>query len=177
MYLIDFGMSKRYILKDGSHIQDTETKSLIGTSLFCSINAHNGLQQSCRDDLESLGYVLLYFLRGSLPWQNQKSINRKEKLEKIKEKKITKIENICRQQPEEFTQYFNYVKNLKFGEIPDYAYLKKLFKDLFFISHFNDNFNYDWIIIAQDRSQKIEEKDISSKEQTSRDDELKKLIF
>ena len=67
-YLIDYGMAKRYLVKD-SHIEYKDNKALTGSKRYCSINAHLGIEQSRRDDLESLGYVLVYLLKGSLPWQ------------------------------------------------------------------------------------------------------------
>ncbi|KAI0310387.1 kinase-like domain-containing protein, partial [Amylostereum chailletii] len=73
VFLIDFGLAHRYIDPDsGRHIPFNHTKELIGTPRWASINAHSGIEQSRRDDLESLAYVLIYFARGSLPWQKMK---------------------------------------------------------------------------------------------------------
>ena len=101
IFIIDFGLAKKYMSSRGEHIKYREGKGLTGTARYASINTHLGIEQSRRDDLESLGYLFLYFLRGKLPWQSLRARNVKEKYEKIKEKKIlTKIDDLCRGYPE-----------------------------------------------------------------------------
>jgi serine/threonine protein kinase len=103
IFIIDFGLAKKYMSAAGMHIRYREGKSLTGTARYASISTHLGIEQSRRDDIESIGYILIYFLQGSLPWQNLKASNVKEKYERIKEKKImTKVEQLCEGLPEEF---------------------------------------------------------------------------
>ena len=90
VYLVDFGLAKKYI-KDNQHIPYRENKTLTGTVRYASLNTHLGIEQSRRDDLECLAYVLFYFLKGSLPWQNLRANSKREKFEKIMEKKMTTL--------------------------------------------------------------------------------------
>jgi serine/threonine protein kinase len=108
-----------------------ENKHLTGTPRYASINNHLGIEQSRRDDLESLGYVFMYFLRGSLPWQGLRANTKKQKYQKIMEKKMaTPIDLLCKGFPDEFRIYFEYCRALRFADKPDYSYLRRLFKDL-----------------------------------------------
>lgn len=134
VHVIDFGLAKKYRdPKTHQHIPYRENKNLTGTARYASINTHVGIEQSRRDDLESLGYVFMYFIRGSLPWQGLKANTKKQKYEKIMEKKMnTPIEVLCKGYPAEFRAYFEYCRALRFDDKPDYAYLKRLFKELFF---------------------------------------------
>ncbi|CAI0419933.1 unnamed protein product [Linum tenue] len=155
VYIIDFGLAKKY--RDTSthqHIPYRENKNLTGTARYASMNTHLGIEQSRRDDLESLGYVLMYFLRGSLPWQGLRAGTKKQKYEKISEKKVsTSIEALCRGYPTEFASYFHYCRSLRFDDKPDYAYLKRLFRDLFIREGFQFDYVFDWTILKYQQSQ------------------------
>ncbi|KAG4961467.1 hypothetical protein AAZX31_13G329500 [Glycine max] len=155
VYAIDFGLAKKY--RDTSthqHIPYRENKNLTGTARYASMNTHLGIEQSRRDDLESLGFVLMYFLRGSLPWQGLKAGTKKQKYERISEKKVsTSIESLCRSYPSEFASYFHYCRSLQFDDKPDYAYLKRLFRDLFIREGFQFDYVFDWTILKYQQSQ------------------------
>ncbi|PVU91747.1 hypothetical protein BB561_004230 [Smittium simulii] len=128
VYLIDFGMAKQYRdHKTHAHIPYREGKSLSGTARYMSINTHLGREQSRRDDLQSIGHVIMYFLRGSLPWQGLKAVNTKQKYEKIGEKKqYTSVRELCSGFPEEFAIFLSTVRKYTFQETPDYNYLRDL---------------------------------------------------
>lgn len=146
VYIIDFGLSKRYRdPKTHQHIAYRENKSLTGTARYASVNCLLGIEPSRRDDLESLGYVYMYFLRGSLPWQGLKARTQKEKYRKICEKKqSTPVEVLCEGYPEEFQVYLNYCKGLQFDDTPDYNFLHKLLRELFELKGFVRDDVFDW---------------------------------
>ncbi|XP_039071222.1 casein kinase 1-like protein 10 isoform X4 [Hibiscus syriacus] len=149
VYIIDYGLAKKYRdLQTHKHIPYRENKNLIGTARYASVNTHLGVEQSRRDDLESLGYVLMYFLRGSLPWQGLKAGTKKQKYDKISEKKmLTPIEVLCKSYPSEFTSYFHYCRSLRFEDKPDYSYLKRLFRDLFIREAYQFDYVFDWTML------------------------------
>lgn len=115
--------------------------------IFCFGMAMDSTEQSRRDDLESLSYVMMYFCRGSLPWQGLKAATKKQKYDRIMEKKMTTSTDIlCRGFPQEFAIYLNYVRSLRFDDKPDYSYLRKLFRDLFVREGFQYDYVFDWTI-------------------------------
>jgi len=129
LYMIDFGLSKRFY--DKAHIPIRSKLSLTGTARYASINAHKGVEQSRRDDLEAIGHMLLYFLRGVLPWSGLDAKTKEEKYRKIRQKKEdTPLSELCSGFPEEFTTYLQVCRNLNFEERPDYKYLRRLFQDV-----------------------------------------------
>jgi hypothetical protein len=108
------------------------------------------LEQSRRDDLEALGYVILYFCRGELPWQGMRAKTKKEKYQKIMEKKIACTpDEICKTYPEEFIIYFQYCRGLQFEEKPDYNYIRSLFKIILERYNYEYDFKYDWNLIKK----------------------------
>ncbi|KAL0758130.1 hypothetical protein Bca101_095798 [Brassica carinata] len=149
VYIIDFGLGKKYRdLQTHRHIPYRENKNLTGTARYASVNTHLGVEQSRRDDMEAVGYVLIYFLKGSLPWQGLKAGTRKQKYDRISEKKVsTPIEVLCRNQPSEFVSYFRYCRSLRFDDKPDYSYLKRLFRDLFIREGYQFDYVFDWTVL------------------------------
>ncbi|GAB5588763.1 Palmitoylated plasma membrane-bound casein kinase [Umbelopsis nana] len=149
IYMIDFGMAKQYRdPKTKQHIPYRERKSLSGTARYMSINTHLGREQSRRDDLEALGHVFMYFLRGSLPWQGLKAATNKQKYEKIGDKKQSSaIKDLCDGFPEEFGIYLQYARKLSFEETPDYDFCRELFdKVLQRLGEVDDGI-YDWMLL------------------------------
>lgn len=129
LFLIDFGLAKQYITADGSHIPYKTDCSFIGTARYASINSQRRIHQSRRDDLESIGYVLVYFLKGALPWQNHQNSNEnhKQRKERILEMKVsTPISELCANLPFELQLYLKHTRERIYEERPNYAYLRRL---------------------------------------------------
>nr|CDS27484.1 casein kinase I delta [Hymenolepis microstoma] len=146
VYLIDFGLSKHYVdPTTNEHIPFKDFKHLTGTARYCSINAHAGIEQSRRDDMESLGYVLIYLLKGSLPWQGLQAESKREKFRKIhKTKSAIMPEVLCEGLPGEFLKYITYCRNLSFEEEPKYRYLRSLFWKIMDRNGYKYDVQYDW---------------------------------
>ena len=132
IYMIDFGLAKRYRNPlTQEHIPFRMTKRLTGTARYASVNALKGGEQSRKDDLESLNYMLLYFLKGSLPWQGVAGITKGEKYKKIYHiKKNIGVEKLYENLPDKFKELYTYIKKLEFEQDPDYDYCRKLLIDV-----------------------------------------------
>ena len=148
VYLIDFGLAKKYRSnRTGRHIKFTIPKRLTGTARYASVNALRGTEQSRRDDLESLAYILIYFVnKGNLPWQG---LNAQDKIERYKKiyyiKRDIKLEDLCKGMEQEFYEFVKYVKHLQFEEDPDYNYLKGLFMKVLNRKNFCVDYNFSWL--------------------------------
>ena len=147
LYLLDFGLAKKYrSSKTLVQYPLIKKKKLTGTARYASIHALEELEQSRRDDLESVGYVLMYFLRGGLPWQGLKIRSKEDRYKKILiKKKETSSEELCKGFPEEFREFVEYTRNLEYTEQPDYEMLRNKFVNLVTKKN-GDNFDYiyDW---------------------------------
>jgi len=129
LYLIDFGLSKKYY--DKTHVQLKQKLNLTGTARYASINAHKGFEQSRRDDLEAIRHMLMYFLRGVLPWSGLDGKSKQEKYKNIMEKKESMpLGELCKGFPDVFQTYLGYCRGLHFKDRPDYRMLRKNFADL-----------------------------------------------
>ena len=146
IYIIDFGLSKRYIDKNNKkHIPYKEGKGLTGTARYVSLFTHYGIEQSRRDDIEGIAYNLIYLAKGKLPWQGVKTKNKKEKHKKIMESKLAySPEQLCKDLPEEFVNLLKYSRNLEFEENPDYKSIKAMFKEHIVKNGGTMNFEFDW---------------------------------
>jgi len=149
LYAIDFGLSRSYRdAKTNRHISCAKHKSLTGSAGYASINAHLGIEQSRRDDLESIGLIVIYFALGSLPWQGMKAESRKEFNKKVMVQKIlTPAEILCGSLPPEFATYLNYCRTLIFNEKPEYNSLRHLFRKVFIRKRFSEDYLFDWIVL------------------------------
>jgi serine/threonine protein kinase len=132
LFCIDFGVAKKFVKKNGDHIEFRDCGKFCGTARYASIAAHRSQEQGRKDDLEAIGYLLVYMYKGKLPWQSIKHKDKKEKYRLIGEKKteITE-EELCAGMPKEFCVFMKYVRTLDFNEKPHYSALRKMFERLY----------------------------------------------
>ena len=147
--IIDFGLAKRFRNPETcEHISFTIDyhREMIGTPSYASINAHLGMELSRRDDLESIMYCLIYFIKGELPWSEFKpSISKKSRLQEVKNIKLsTSIEELCHTLPSELKTFMTYCQSLQFEDKPNYVYLRQLIKDLVRNQRFSAHYDFDW---------------------------------
>ncbi|CCW68671.1 unnamed protein product [Phytomonas sp. Hart1] len=144
VYLIDYGLSKMYYKTiNRSHIDYSEGNHMMGTLRYCSVNTHLGIKQGRRDDLEAVGYILVYFMKDSLPWQGLRNANHNTIAQ---HKMSTMVDVLCEGLPSEFMSYINYTRALKFKENPNYTYLRNLFRWLFRKLGYSNDYVYDWVL-------------------------------
>ena len=147
IYLIDFGLSKKYRSKRTlKHIKYCYTRKIVGTARYTSINSLRGYEMSRRDDLESFYYMVIFFILKKLPWQDIKANSRVEKYHKILELKfIFDIDDYKILLPNEIIKMFKYVKKLKFEETPNYSMIKNSFKSILYNIGHTEIETFSWI--------------------------------
>ena len=146
VYILDFGLAKKYrSSRTLEQFPFVNRRKITGTARYASINALRGYEQSRRDDLESVGYVLIYFLKGKLPWMGIEAKTKEQKYKKILQKKIDiPTKDLCEYLPEEMEIILDYVKNLEYKENPDYEMLRGYFNSMIRKEHSKFDYIYDW---------------------------------
>jgi serine/threonine protein kinase len=155
IHLIDFGVTKQYCdYQTRVHRPYRKSTGIVGTVLYKSFNTHRNIEESRRDDLESLGFVLMYFLRGSLPWEGVWARTSNLRYEyTVGRKMAVTLESLCEGYPKEFLVYFKYCRSLRFMDEPDYAGIRLYFKELYNREGFEYDNVFDWthLITPQER--------------------------
>ena len=147
IYLIDFGLSKKYRSKRTlKHIKNSYVNKVVGTIRYASVNSMKGFEMSRRDDLESFYYMIIFFLLKNLPWQNIKGKTLGEKyLEILEIKREFNIDDYKMIIPNEIIKMFKYVKNLKFDEDPNYFMIKNSFRSILYSMGHSELDTFSWI--------------------------------
>jgi serine/threonine protein kinase len=155
IFMIDFGLSKQ-ITHGDTHIEYRTDRNFTGSFRYSSIRNHRGIEQSRRDDLESIGYMLLFFLRGKLPWQGLKGSTKSKRSTGIfNVKNNISLAQLCEGLPNEFLLYMKYCRLLRFYQKPDYDLLRNLFIVLFKNRKYDLDYIYDWNIVAKRKKTKM----------------------
>ena len=158
--IIDFGLATKYLNEDGTHISYKEGHGFSGTSRYSSINALLGHTSSRRDDMEAIGYVIVFLIKGTLPWCGITCESFDEKLMKIAaSKKKHVLTDLCKGLPEELHMYFENVLSLEFDEEPDYSFLRGLIVTALEKMGGKVDFSFDWL-----KKEKEKEKEKRKKE-------------
>jgi serine/threonine protein kinase len=149
LYLIDLGLARKYRnMQTLDPYPYEEGKGLIGTTRYVSINVHLGVEQSCRDDLESVGYVLIALALGRLPWDDLSAENPHD----IQEAKMNvPLDVLCAGLPNEFYMYMEKVRSLKFDERPLYNSLRSFFVHVMVKQNLPFDYGYDWVVAKEQR--------------------------
>lgn len=148
VYILDLGLSREYRdARTGRHIPCTHRRGVMGTVQYASLNVHLNVQPSRRDDLEALGYVLMYFLRGRLPWDEIKAASKQARNEDIRFcKKWTTHATLCEGFPGELVKYFQHCRSLKFADEADYELLRSLMRAMFMHEQLRHDLRFDWTV-------------------------------
>ena len=188
IYLIDFGLSKLILdeKKNFNLLGAKKEKIVIGTVRYISLNCHLGNEQCKKDDLESLAYIMVYFIKGELPWQNIKAKSRKEKYSKIYQmKRKTVPDELTKFLPEEMKTFFHYILNLNIKQKPDYAKLHNLINNLMNKYSYSNDLQFDWYSSSflqmlynspvVDDGEKMKSTSIYEEDSNNSDNNMKKL--
>lgn len=147
LHIIDFGLAKGWRDSRGKHIPFRDGKSLTGTARYCSIPTHKGHEQGRRDDMESVAYVMLYFLKGRLPWQGIKVTSKRRKYAEIlRRKESIPPAELCAGLPDEFRQVLVYTRELGFDEKPDYDWMRKRLEGVMEQNKWERDGLCDWVV-------------------------------
>lgn len=145
VHVVDFGLSKYYRDERGEHVCERYTGSVVGTQRYMSVGAHNCHEQSRRDDMEALGYLFVYFMRGRVPWSGIRMANISDCNRAVRDiKTYTPGEELCAGYPQEFLHFYNYVRKLDFYEEPRYEQITRLFKKVFVKLKLTNDGVFDW---------------------------------
>ncbi|KAJ6248138.1 tau-tubulin kinase 1 [Anaeramoeba flamelloides] len=161
--IFDFGLCHKYLDSDGNVKPGREKAGFRGTARYASIHSHEGMDLGRRDDLLSLFYMIIEMLNGELPWHR---IKNQEQIYRSKKENTNK--KMCKDLPEEFTVFFEYINGLKFEDEPNYKYLRKLLTESYIKLGFDENTKYDWEINQEDKSQNKKSQKSKLKRKNSR---------
>ena len=158
VYLLDFGLAKKYrSSRTLKQIPLINRNKVVGTTRYLSINALKGFEHSRRDDLEAAGYVLIYLIKGHLPWQGITSKDKVDRYRKLLKRKIEITpKELCEGLPEEFEKYVSYTRGLDYYEEPDYDMLKGLFNSMMNKANYIFDYIYDWTTPKESLLRRVE---------------------